>query len=162
MEIGEIFDVRIGESIRIEDDDVRSLIIDMVRMDIGNIRDKINSAVNELKQKFTELNYSDDELKAEVIYNVTLYREFYFLRVTVAVFPAWCRKAGKEDIVINDKEFRFIDKDYTKERNQQGIKVKQKIKPYEEMFLLMRKLEDMRQKLEKLERECRYEEEEED
>jgi len=162
MEIGEIFDVKVGETIRIEDEDIRNLIIDMVRMDTGSIKDKVSSAVNELKSEFIKRNYSDEELKAEVIYNVTLYREFYFLRITVRVFPTCCEEANREVILINDKEIRFIDKEYPKERNLQGVRVKQKIKIYEEMFLLTRKLEEMRQKLEKLERECRHDEEEED
>jgi len=156
METGEIFDVRVGETIRIDDEDVRKPIIDMVRMDFGSIQDKISEAVNELRQKFTELNYSDEELKAEVIYNVTLYREFYFLRITVRVFPACCKEASKETIVINDKERRFIDSDYPKERNQLGVRVKQKTKIYEEMYLLVRRLEEMEQRLEELERTCQY------
>jgi len=162
MEIQETYEIKVGEVVEVKDRELRKKIEEMVRHDTEDLRDEINNAVSELKNAFIEKKYSEDELGAEVRYTVTLYNLIYYLKVVVRVFPKWNNKIAREEVIMNNKEFNIVDKDYPKERNVLGTEIIEKLSIYIEYAKALREIEKLKRENEKLKQTCRHDEEEED
>ena len=166
MQIEEVFDIRVKE-IELQDNELRQKIVAMVKHDTACKNSAIQERIEDFTEEFIEQHYSENELKAEIRYNVGLYRNGYKVTIMVKVYPVQHPKAFMYEAIMRDMLFNYVYFEYTKERNNMGMFVEQKLEPYIKLFELQEEneelkrelqekretIEELREKVEKLSRE---------
>ena len=157
MQIEEVFNIKVKE-LQLQDDELRQKIVAIVKHDTAYKNSAIQERIEDFTEEFIEQHYSQQELKAEIQYNVDLYRNGYKVTIVVKVYPVQHPKAFMYEAIMRDMLFNYVYFEYTKERNEMGAILEQKLEPYvrlvelqEENEELKRELQEKRETIEELE-----------
>ena len=150
-----------------QDNELRQRIIEIVKHDTVYRDSVMQERIKDLAEEFLEQNYYDNELKAEIKYDIDLFRNGYKVTITVIVYPLQHPKAFRYEAIMRDMYFNYVYFDYKKERNVLGAILEQKLEPYIRLIELQEEneelkrenaemeetIEELRERVEKLSRE---------
>jgi uncharacterized protein YjbJ (UPF0337 family) len=142
MEIKEIYVTKLkwdGEELK--DEQLRELLISHAKENTVDIKDKIKTAIERLKQYFLEKGYTEDELRAEVLHKINVFAKNYYIDIIVKVYPKMHELGVTEQIL--QRYISYIHAEYRKELNELGTIIKNRIA----LLLKITELEEENQKL---------------
>jgi len=150
MQTKEVWEIRYGQ-ISVQDKELRSKIADMVKHDIAHRVNELQERIQRLVEEFIKQHYSQQELEAEIRYNIDLFKDGYTPYVSVSVFPVSSPDIQKYSNVINGGYTYYTSSLYVKERNVLGELVKTRLSIYEAYNTLLEEKIELEKKLKKAE-----------
>lgn len=150
MDIQEVWNIRYKQ-ISIQDKELRSKIVDMVKHDIAYRVNELQEAIQRLVKEFIEQHYSQEELEAKIQYDIEMQKDGYIPHVSVFVYPASSPDIQKYSSVINGGYAYYVHSSYVKERNMLGELIRSKVSIYEQYNILLEEKIELERKLMKAE-----------
>ena len=150
MKIQETWNVRYG-NIEIKDKELLNKIAELVKNDIAHRVNEIYEKIQNLTKEFIEQHYSEEELEANVKYEVILYSNGYDVLVNVYVYPTFNPDVAKYGRVIAIGYTYYTSSSYVKERNMLGELIKGKVSIYEQYNKLLEEKIELEKKLKEAE-----------
>jgi hypothetical protein len=146
MQIEEVFNIKVKE-LQLQDDELRQKIVAIVKHDTMHKNGVIQEIIEDFAEAFLRQNYSQQELKAEIQYNIDLYRNRYEVTIVVKVYPIQHPRAYRYEAIMKDMLFDYVYFSYTKERNEMGAILEQKLEPYVRLVELQEENEELKREL---------------
>jgi DNA repair exonuclease SbcCD ATPase subunit len=146
MQIEEVFDIRV-KKLQLEDNELRQKIIELVKKDTAYKNNVIQETIKTFAKAFSAQHYSEDELKAEIRYNVDIFDNGYSVTIAVVVYPVQHPRAFRNEVIARDIYFYYMYFSYEKERNVAGAMLEQKLKLYIRLAELQKENEELKREL---------------
>jgi len=146
MQIEEVFDIRVKE-LQLEDDELKQKVIEIVKKDTAYKNNVIQETIKTFAEAFLEQHYSENELKAEIRYNVDIFDNGYNVTIVVVVYPVRHPRAFRNEFIARDIYFYYVYFSYEKERNDMGAMLEQKLRLYIRLAKLQKENEELKREL---------------
>jgi len=139
------------------DEETQELIKKIVLEDeqASNKTDEIQKYIQKYTEYYKNKGYSDDDIKVVKIYLVGLDDDKLIYEVKLKVLTEHSEFC---EYIIADKEVKLTSKEFNKERNELGEKIKNKV----EIIKLRKENEELKQKIKELEEELKKYKDDED
>jgi BMFP domain-containing protein YqiC len=147
MEIKEAWEITI-DGMKIEDEQLREQVISIVRTDTKPWAEDIRVVIEKYKNQYISQQYSESDLIAEVKHLVNLLDNEYRLTVELRVYPLMHPEIYKYKQIIRDAYMNYMSESKTKERNDMGKAIKEKVAPLYKIIQLQRENFELRKRLE--------------
>jgi len=159
METKETYKTYLDRKEEIESPVISELLIRHAKMTVEKKRDEIQRMLELFKSHFLGNGYSDDELVAETTIVIHAFRDEYSLDVNIKVYPRMHPSVAKYTNLLS-LYVSYMDKDYSKERNNIGQELKDRLNPLIRILELEKENEELKRRLNQCREELRECEEE--
>jgi len=152
MEVEEKYKVTVRGK-EVADRQLAELLIKHSQKTTEGVKNKIQRAIENLKNEFLKQGYSEDELVAEVSTRIDAHIDSYGLDIHVYVYPRIHQDVYKHELILSSYFIKYTDEGYTKELNELGTNIKNRMTILIKMTELEEENEKLKQKIKYLETE---------
>jgi len=149
VEIKNTYEILVDRE-KLEDTDKQLIeqVISIVQIDTKPWQEDIRVVIEKYKNEYISQQYNESDLIAEVKHIVNLLDNGYRLTVELYVYPCMHPEIHKYKQIIRDAYINYMGESKTKERNDMGKAVKEKVAPLYKIIQLQRENYDLRKRLE--------------